>query len=92
MNPDEREYIRLVAREAAQEAIDHMTTNGFMPMLREEARKVAEAHVSDHADSCPVALKLEKQFAWGTAKVLGALVAAGAGGGTVATIIEKLMD
>jgi hypothetical protein len=42
-----------------------------------------------------VALRLEKQFAWGTAKVLGAMLvagAAGAGGGKVATIIEKLMD
>lgn len=92
MTPDEKEYVRLIAREAAQEAIQHMTQNGFMPMLREEARKVAAAHVNDHAEGCQVALKLEKRMAWGTVKVMGALLAAGAGGGTVATILDKLMQ
>lgn len=56
------EYIRLVAREAADEAIHHMMTNGFMPALREEARQVAESHISRHATDCPVAIKVQQEM------------------------------
>lgn len=82
------EYIRLVAREAADEAIRHMTTNGFMPALREEARRVAEAHVTHHATNCPVATaarqeitNLENKMKLTMARiVIGVLLAGGAGG------------
>jgi len=53
LSNDDREYVRLVAREAADEAIRRMKENGLMPLVRETARHETELALAAHTESCP---------------------------------------
>jgi hypothetical protein len=78
LTQDEKEFIRLIAREAANEAVKAALENGWMSTVRETARAEAQEIMKAHANTCPVAGNLFTtvgKYAVGFLVALGAMAA-----------------
>lgn len=85
MTEEERLYVRMVAKEAAEAAIDHAMSNGLLPKLREEARGVAQTAVTEHVTACEALRQKDTQVnVW---KLVAIVAVCSTGGGGIASAI-----